>query len=507
MTSLAVDTSLFGQDGNTLDDPSWQIINHAVDKLMAERPRLQRLSDYYDGKQDIQKRLFRNNETTKNVKVTVNHAKYITDMNVGFMTGNPVKYTAAQGKNMDAVLEEMDTMDLQKHDTELEKDCSVMGYAYEILYLKELPEPINGQRVQTKVECIDPRAVVMVTDDTVEHDPLFAIYVQEKYDLDGRQNGYLITAYTKSNVITYRTEEGYYINEYTPKTVDPHYFGDVPIIEYRNNEERQGDFEQEISLIDAYNTIQSDRVSDKEAFVDALLIFYGFGINEEDQADLRSGFINNAPSKSDGASAEWLVKTFDEEQIELLKKSLEDDIHKTSYVPNMNDQNFMGNVSGEAMKYKLFGLLNLLATKTRYFTDGLRKRLKLLQNILAVRGQMADVTGCSIKITPNIPVNLSEAVSNVVAADGHIPREIAYSWLPDIDDPKEVDEMMQEQTAQSIKNQQQAMLAGNPDYVEGSGKQDQQEQDKQDQEGQKGKEVADDKLDKQNQRRPDQNKS
>lgn len=497
MTSLAVDTSLFGQDGNTLDDPSWKIINHAVDKLMAERPRLQRLSDYYDGKQDIQKRLFRNNETTKNIKVTINHAKYITDMNVGFMTGNPVKYTAAKGKDIDAVLEEMDTMDLQKHDTELEKDCSVMGYGYEILYLKELPEPINGQRVQTKVECIDPRAVVMVTDDTVEHEPLFAIYVQEKYDLDGKQNGYLITAYTKSNVIKYRTEEGYYINEYTPKTVEPHYFGDVPIIEYRNNEERQGDFEQEISLIDAYNTIQSDRVSDKEAFVDALLIFYGFGINEEDQADLRSGFINNAPSKSDGASAEWLVKTFDEGQIELLKKSLEDDIHKTSYVPNMNDQNFMGNVSGEAMKFKLFGLLNMVATKTRYFTEGLRKRLRLLQNVLAVRGQVADVTGCSIKITPNIPVNLSEAVSNVVAADGHIPREIAYSWLPDIDDPKEVDEMMQEQTAQSIKAQQQAMLEGNPDYMEGSGKQDQGQKDKQ------GKEVPNDKNDKQAKRGSD----
>ncbi|GHV97886.1 phage portal protein [Lactobacillus nasalidis] len=488
MTSLAVDASLFGQDGNTFDDPSYKIVNHALDKLMLEKPRLQKLSDYYDGKQDIQKRIFNNDRTTKNIKVTVNHAKYITDMNVGFMTGNPIKYTAAKGKNIDAVLDEMDTMDLQKHDTELEKDCSVMGYGYEILYLKELPEPINGQRVQTKIECIDPRAVVMVTDDTVEHEPLFAIYAQQKFDLDGVQNGWLITVYTKTTIIEYRTLEGYRIDESTRKTIRPHYFGDVPIVEYRNNEERQGDFEQEVSLIDAYNTIQSDRVSDKEAFVDALLIFYGFGINEDDQADLKHGFINNAPSKSDGASAEWLVKTFDEGQVELLKKSLEDDIHKTSYVPNMNDSNFMGNVSGEAMKYKLFGLLNLLATKTRYFTEGLRKRLKLIQNILAVRGQAADVSGCGIKITPNIPVNLSEAVSNVVAADGHIPREIAYSWLPDIDDPKEVDEMMQEQTAQSIKAQQQAMLEGNPDYMEGQGKQDQ---------GRKDKEVPDDKTDKQ----------
>lgn len=149
------------------------------------------------------------------------------------------------------------------------------------------------------------------------------------------------------------------------------------------------------------------------------------------------------------------------------------------------------------MKYKLFGLLNMLATKTRYFTEGIRKRLRLLQNVLAVRGQVADVTGCSIKITPNIPVNLSEAVSNVVAADGHIPREIAYSWLPDIDDPKEVDEMMQEQTAQSIKAQQQAMLEGNPDYMEGSGKQDQGQKDKQ------GKEVPNDKNDKQAKRGSD----
>lgn len=53
--------------------------------------------------------------------------------------------------------------------------------------------------------------------------------------------------------------------------VQQHYFGAVPVTEFWNNEEQQGDFEQQISLIDAYNVLMSDRVNDKEQLVDAIL--------------------------------------------------------------------------------------------------------------------------------------------------------------------------------------------------------------------------------------------
>lgn len=66
-----------------------------------------------------------------------------------------------------------------------------------------------------------------------------------------------------------------------------------------------------------------------------------------------------------------LVNTFDENGVQVLADALIDDFHKTSYVPNLNDENFSGNVSGEAMKYKLFGLLLVLATKIGYMEDGL----------------------------------------------------------------------------------------------------------------------------------------
>lgn len=46
----------------------------------------------------------------------------------------------------------------------------------------------------------------MVCDDTVEHEPLFAVFTQEKKDLDGNTNGYSITVYMPQRIVEYRTK-------------------------------------------------------------------------------------------------------------------------------------------------------------------------------------------------------------------------------------------------------------------------------------------------------------
>ena len=141
----------------------------------------------------------------------------------------------------------------------------------------------------------------------------------------------------------------------------------------------------------------------------------------------------------------------------MLIKSLQDDIHKITYVPNLNDEQFAGNISGEAMKYKLFGLLNLMSMKSRYLVKGLRRRLELMQNIMLVKSQDVDVKGTKIDITPNIPVNLTDIINNIRNADGFIPREITLSWLPGVDDPAEVVKMLEKQKADDIAQSQNAL--------------------------------------------------
>lgn len=477
-------------DASLLDDvnkPNVKAINYALKELQSRQDRLNNLSNYYNGKQDIGNHSFSNSQV-KPANVMVNHAKYITDMNVGFMTGNPVKYTADKGKSIDDVLEALNKIDIHKHDVELEKDLSVFGYTYELLYLKQTSPVVsidnNGNEKQIpntelRVEVIDPRAAIVVTDDTVEHEPLFAVFIQSKEDLEGKADGYSITVYMPKKIVEFRTKSSMQLSDDDkPVKEIENVFNAVPLIEYRNNEERQGDFEQLISLIDAYNLLQTDRISDKEAFVDALLVTFGFGLGEDndDMKSLKNGVLE-APSREDGADVSWLTKSFDETQVNLLSQSIEDDIHKVSYVPNMNDEKFMGNVSGEAMKFKLFGLENLISIKKRYFFDGIRRRLNLIQTLVNVKGGNADVSGCDISLAPNIPVNLSDVVNSVRSADGVIPRKITYSWLPQVENPQDVIDEMNRQEMEGIKKQQEALRAQDPDRLKLEDNQDDSSED------------------------------
>lgn len=98
------------------------------------------------------------------------------------------------------------------------------------------------------------------------------------------------------------------------------------------------------------------------------------------------------------AKAEYITRTFDESGVEILKKAIEQDIHKFSHIPCMTDESFGGNVSGVAMEFKLLGMENITKIKTRYYKKGLRKRLRIFANYLAMKGIQVDVAG----ITPYI---------------------------------------------------------------------------------------------------------
>ncbi|ALV20744.1 phage portal protein [Carnobacterium antarcticum] len=437
--AIAIDRELAGD----IDNPSTDVLKYCIDQHQKELERLQKLSDYYDGKHDVLERTL-DNENAKNSKVMVNNAKYVTDMNVGFLVGNPISYSSGKDKNIDPVLEVYEEMDVVSHDTELEKDLSVFGVGLELLYLRKVPGKENETEIRIKV--IDPRGVFLVTDDTIEKNSLFAVHYYEKFDLAGKSTGWLLNIYTPKNIISRKVKD-LALSGMTLVKAIPQYFNGVQVIEYRNNEEKQGDFEQAITLIDALNVLQSDRISDKEAFIDALLIIYGFTL----EGSVKDGLIEAPGKGEDGADAEWLTKTFDESQVQILSKSIEDSIHKVTYVPNMNDENFAGNISGEAMKYKLFGLLQLMSIKSRYMTKGLRQRLQLVASMLNIKGGNVDISGAKIKIKPNLPINTSDIIDQIVKAIDILPLETLLSWLPDIDDPGEEIKKLIEQKKQNIE--------------------------------------------------------
>ena len=80
------------------------------------------LEAYYLGKHPIL-----NRQMTKglpNNRIVANHAKYITDVAVGYVMGDPVKY---EGERIEPILDVFARIDIHSHDAELAKDLSIFG--------------------------------------------------------------------------------------------------------------------------------------------------------------------------------------------------------------------------------------------------------------------------------------------------------------------------------------------------------------------------------------------
>ena len=245
--------------------------------------------------------------------------------------------------------------------------------------------------------------------------------------------------------------------------------GEVPIIAYQNNKLGIGDYELQIPLIDAYNALMSDRITDKEQFIDAILALYGFMLGDEDSKDadgktaaqrLKEDRLLEMPADT---KAEYITRTFDESGVEILRKAIEQDIHKFSHIPCMTDEAFGGNVSGVAMEFKLLGMENITKIKTRYYRKGLRKRLRIFANFLSVKGMQIDISGITPTFTRALPKNLLEISQIVANLWGKVSRKTLLSQVPFVDDPEEELKAVEEEEQKALERQQAAFgLGSNP---------------------------------------------
>ena len=207
-----------------------------------------------------------------------------------------------------------------------------------------------------------------------------------------------------------------------------HFFGGVPMVEYWNGEDERGDFEGVLTLIDAYDRLQSDRVNDKSQFVDALLLLYGCTMETDERGrtpgqQLREDKLLMLPDSD--ARAEWLSKQLSETDAEVLKRALAADIHKLSMVPDLSDERFGGTQSGVAMRYKLLGLEQLTGIKERWFREALRQRMKLFAAFLEMRGAPGlDVERVRMVFTRSLPVNGLEEAETLGALKGLVDDEV-----------------------------------------------------------------------------------
>lgn len=426
-----------------------------VVKLIREHekqlPRFKKLKKYYLGEHDILSKQRAKNKP--NYKPVCNHAKDIADTSTGYFMGNTISYSNSEDTDIDELLIAFDNAEVDESDHDNALDMAIYGVAYEYVYARENENILD-------IKSLEVENTFIVYDDSIEQQPLFGVYYFKRKENKTDTETYQAVIMTKQFVYSI-VLEGKEKGVISDKPI-PHNMGDIPIIEYKNNKYSIGDFEQQIGLIDSYNSLTANRINDKEQFIDSILVLYGARLGDDEEESIKA-LESLAEHKllelHPEARAEYLSKTLNENEVETLRNAVKQDIYTFSHIPNLTDENFAGNSSGVAMEFKLLGLEMITKIKQRYYVKGLKKRIKLFANYLGLTQIAIDANSIVPHFSRSLPKNLLEISQIVSNLDGKVSQETLLSQIPFVEDPMSEIEKVNEEKQENIA-QNQLLLTG-----------------------------------------------
>lgn len=393
------------------------------DFLFTKQPYLNKMQRYFLGDTDINRRTMSDIYKPNN-KIVNPYANNITSTFTGYFMGEPVsyKFNKVDERESELVQFTLDDNDEDETNTSLSQDASVFGYGLELTYINE--------EAKIRFNRLNPQWCLIITDDTIEENVKYVVRLTERLEAGQVSVGnYALEVYDKDSVTS-----GSFLNGVVSYNESyEHSFGQIPITVYPNNKDLQGDFEQIISLIDAYDKLMSDNINDYEAFVDAYLVLENMTLDTEEAAKMR---VNRTLILPDGGKASWLTKDATTQTGEELKDRIDKSIYRFAQCPNMSDENFAGNASGIAIQYKLMGMENICSKKERYFRAGLYNRLVLINHIMGLFGGGLDVNEVDIVFKRNIPANLNETAQIITMLNSIVSKETLLGLLPFVEDAK-----------------------------------------------------------------------
>lgn len=476
-----------------LYETAYKFIRHHVDRQV---PRLKELMKYYLADTKIKSWVGSPNPDNAHNRVSTGFARYITNIRVGYFMGNDVQYKIVTDddseKQLSKTLDDLithynDSSNTPYIDEMLKKDLSITGRAYDLVY-------VNAGEITLNLAKVDPTTCFVVYDDSIKAQPLFAVRYYQTGVLDELlQENYEI--YTDSMIYRYHSDGGLPqtnspVNNAVLDSAEPHFFERVPLTEYKNNDERIGDWEPEIDQMDALDKAISTMANFQEDFNDAAMVATGRFANKtkpvyemDDRGNIKVGKdgkpIVLVPPKPiidpkhhmfylepyiartglrEGQrtvitpTLQYVTKQYDSAGWSTYTNFLINEIHKYTNTPNVNDPNFASNASGVAMSYKLWGSDQERKIQEALYKRSLRARISACiaywNKINALPGEndisvLADMV--KPNFDPNLPKNDEETAQLVQTLSG----------IPGLESMKSLREITQRITGVSPDDEQQ----------------------------------------------------
>ena len=379
--------------------------------MRTEVPRLSRLNAYYLGRHDILRPP--RDPLKPDNRLVNNFCRSITDCTVGYFMGRGVSYASDDKRTAAAVAEIGAQNDERFVNNILARDLSVCGRAAELLWYEDVAHP--------RFTPLAVDSVVPVYDNSVDPKLRYAI----RFFRAENEDFLTVEVYDSEAMTVYRSE-GTSLKEVRRV---PHFFGGVPVIFYDNNRDRMGDFEPVLTLVDAYDRLQSASVNDFELFADSYLAISGMGATDaEDLARIRR---DRVILLDEGGEAKWLTKTVNDAYIENLKSRIAKDIYRFSSTVDMAEETHIGDApSGIAIRYRLLDFENRVAVTEQYFRRSLTARWRMILQLLNLSGSDYDADSVRMNFVRNLPGLPEEAADMAQKLTGILSRRSVIEHLP-----------------------------------------------------------------------------
>ena len=383
--------------------------------------KYQKNEDYFYGKHEILNRTF--DDTSKpNNHVMCNIPKYIVQVRTGFFSSSPLALESLNEEFMDDIRDVLDYNDFKQTFNQLDTYCSIFGHSFLVMYIND-----EGRLAFTAQ---NPKDWIYVRDNSLEQKPKFAIRYYAWWDDIANQQMYDIELYTKEEIINY---------EGTPidlKEVGrrPHYFNGLPVIEFMENESRQGSYENVINLIDTYELMLSDTANTINYFSDCYLVLTGMQeTNADDIAKMKNNRVLLVP---EGCEASFLTKNVEENYNENMLKRLQEQIFTIACTPLLSDSSFSSNSSGVAIQFKLFAMEKSVQLKENIFRAGFNtmfNRIRDMLNLMERRSYTEDDKVIQT-YTRSLPMDLSSLSDSISKLKDVVSRRTLMTQLEFVSD-------------------------------------------------------------------------
>lgn len=376
----------------------------------------------------IYQREFDSEEANKiNNKLANDFFSEIIDTKVGYMFGQPVTYmldkSAAQYEVVSKQIERFRKVNnLDDLNSEAGKFAAMCGYDGLLLYIDR-----DGQE---RLMRVNPWETVIISEAEIT-EPTYGLIYYKTYDDDVK-----VEFYDQTDVHVFQGPD---FSRLTLGESKPHLFDFCPLFGLPNNAELQGDADKVLSLIDAYDRAISDMNSEIEQFRLAYMMFIGYEPDEETLAKMRRTGALFIPDCENGEDIKFLTKQIDHASIDSHLDRLEENITRFAKHVNFTEAFGGGQVTGPAMRYKLFMLETKAKMMERKHQAAMLYMFKALASAWRKRSLLLDYTQLDLKYTRNIPVNILDEAQAAASLLTIVSRRTAISTLSFIDD---VDEEM-----------------------------------------------------------------